>query len=93
MNSKKYELLLGRLALKYNKPISVIRKLVESQFEFIQTKTKEIDFNSIDSEEEFKEMKTNFNVKYLFTLAAYYKGIEKIKEHKLKRNETQSTSS
>jgi len=91
MNNKKYELLLGKLALKYNKPVSVIRKLVESQFEFIQIKTKEMDFSDIQNQEEFKKMKTNFNIKYLFTLAAQYKALEKIKQNKQKRDEIKGT--
>lgn len=84
MENKKYDLLINRLAMKHRKPVSVIRNMVESQFEFISNTVKNIDFNSIESKEEFQETKTNFNVKYLFSLVANYTMLKKIKENEAK---------
>jgi hypothetical protein len=86
MDNKKYDLLLNKLALKYNKPVYVIKKIVESQFEFINKKTKELDFNKVKDKEEFSKLKTNFNVKYLFTLSANYTALSKI-QSKIKKDE------
>jgi hypothetical protein len=81
-----YSLLLHKLSLKYRIPLSELKKLVESQFEFIQEKTKELDFKKIETEEEFNNIKTNFNVMYLFTLHAKYKPVEIINK-KVKQKE------
>lgn len=87
MDNKKYETMIHKLAIKYNKPPYVIKKIVESQFEFIYNTIKDLDFKSIKSKEEFDKLKKNFNVKYLFTLSANYKTLENINKRK---NESKS---
>lgn len=87
----KYTLLLHKLSLKYRIPVNELKKIVESQFEFIQDKTKELDFKKVKTEEEFNNLKKNFNIKYLFTLHAKYKPVELInkrREEYERRNET-----
>jgi len=77
-----YIILLHRLALKHKLPVLVIRRIVESQFEFIQTKTAELDFNDVKTKEEFEEIMSNFNIKYLFSLSANYNIFNQIKKQK-----------
>lgn len=80
MDSKKYDILINRLAMKYRKPSNAIRKMVESQFEFIQHQSKLIDLSKVESKEDLNEIKTNFNLKYLFSLVVSYKSLKKIKD-------------
>lgn len=83
MERDKYELLLERLAYKYDKPVKVIKKIVESQFEFIaKEQISKIDFNQINTEEEFNKLKKNFNIKYLFILNPNWKILQRIKKRK-----------
>ena len=79
-----YDLLLHKLSLKYRIPVKQLKEIVYSQFEFIQNKTKELDFSNVQTKEQFDEIKKNFNVKYLFNLSASYKSLQKIKEHETK---------
>jgi len=91
----KYSLVLHKLSLKYRIPLNDLKRLVESQFEFIQEKTKSLDFKNIETEEEFNNIKTNFNVMYLFTLHAKYKPIEiinkKVKQKEDERNKSNTS--
>lgn len=87
MDKGRYEFLIQKLALKHRKTIPEMKRIIESQFEFIATKTKELNFKELQSEEEFNELKTNFNVKYLFTLFASYNRINKLN----KKNALKST--
>lgn len=92
MSNKKYDLLIEKLAYKYNKPEKVIKKLVESQFEFIsREKMKELDLSSIDSKEEFDKTKKNFNIKYLFVLHPSWGLINKLKTKKKDGEESNKT--
>lgn len=85
----KYDVILQKVALKHKLPVTVIKKIVESQFEFINTTAKQMDFSTLTSKEEFNELKTNFTVKYLFTMFASYNMIERINN---KRNEIKCQS-
>lgn len=87
----KYTLLLHKLSLKHRIPVSELKKMVESQFEFIQEKTKELDFREVKSEEEFDKLKKNFNVKYLFTLHAKYKPVEVINKKREEYGKSNTT--
>lgn len=82
-----YNLLLNKIALEYNLPTAVVKKIVESQFEFVAEKIKELNFNDVKSEEEFNSMKTNFNIKYLFNIYPKYSVFKYIKQ-----NETRNKS-
>lgn len=93
MERDKYELLLERLAYKYNKPVKVIKNIVESQFEFIaKEQIPKLDFNSIETEEEFNKTKKNFNIKYLFILNPNWKSLQRIKKRKNGEEESSTKS-
>jgi hypothetical protein len=89
MDNQSYIIMLHKLSLKHKKPVNEIKRIIESQFEFIQETTKKLDFSKITSEEELNKLKTNFNVKYLFTLHSLWNVIKAI--NKLE-DETKSTS-
>jgi hypothetical protein len=82
-----YNLIINKLAIKYNIPTSVIKKLVESQFEFIYEKLKELDFTEVENREEFNSMKTNFNIRYLFNMYPKYEVMKHINNNRKKRKE------
>lgn len=82
MDNTKYNIIVQKIALKYNLPVTVAKKIIESQFEFINDTVKELDFKSITNKEEFDQLKTNFTVKYLFTLYANFDKITKINKRK-----------
>lgn len=84
----KYETAIQVLAEKYNKPVQVIKKIVESQYEFISQEMKNIDFNKAESQKDFDNMKKTFLVKHLFKLTPSWKVINQIRNH----NENKSTS-
>lgn len=78
----KYDIILQKVAIKHKLPVTVIKKIVESQFEFISNKAKSFDFANLKNRDEFNELKTNFTVKYLFTMFASYNMIERINNRK-----------
>ena len=87
MDNTSYTVMLHKLAIKYKRPVKEIKNIVESQFEFIADEIKQLNFKEIESEEELKKLKTNFNVRYLFTLYANWNLIRNInKSVKLKQN-------
>lgn len=87
MDNTKYNIIVQKIALKYNLPVTVAKKIIESQFEFINEIVKNLDFKQVKSKEEFDKLQTNFTVKYLFTLYASYNKIDKINK---RRNEAKT---
>lgn len=87
MDNTKYNIIVQKIALKYNLPVTVAKKIIESQFEFINETVKNLDFKQVKSKEEFDKLQTNFTVKYLFTLYASYNKIDKINK---RRNEAKN---
>lgn len=77
-----YNLIINRLSIKYRIPNKVVKKLVESQFEFISNKIKDLDFSNLENEEDLNVLKTTFNVKYLFNMYPKYKVIEHINKRR-----------
>lgn len=63
MDSNKVQLkkILKSLSLKYNMPVAEIEELVNSPYLFTHEKLKEIDIDSVNSEDEANLLKTNFN--------------------------------
>lgn len=72
------------LAEKYNLDVNVIKKIIYSQYDFIQKKTKELEFKDELSREEFDKMKTNFNIPGIGKLYASYYLYNEIQKKKKK---------
>lgn len=68
MKSKKIDNFIHSIGLKYNLSDDIVKKIVESQFEFTKKKLNEIDFSLINSEEDFENLKKIF----------YFKGLGRI---------------
>ena len=67
-------------------PKEVVIKAIESQYEFIRKKTKELHFDPNLTREEFDEMKTNFNIPCIGKLYASFYMYRKMNENARKRN-------
>ena len=67
-------------------PKEVVIKVIESQYEFIRKKTKELHFDPNLTREEFDEMKTNFNIPCIGKLYASFYMYRKMNENARKRN-------
>ena len=50
-----------------------VKEIIESQYKFVREKINELEFNENITEEEFKQIKTNFTFKYLGKLYTNYR--------------------
>ena len=66
-------------------PKEVVIKVIESQYEFIRKKTKELHFDPNLTREEFDAMKTNFNIPCIGKLYASFYMYRKMNENARKR--------
>tara|TARA_R110002049_G_scaffold231127_1_gene403374 strand:- start:20163 stop:20423 length:261 start_codon:yes stop_codon:yes gene_type:complete len=73
------------LAEKYNLDLEVIEKIIASPYDFIQKKTREMNFRDGLTREEFDKMKTNFNIPGLGKLYASFYLYNEIQKKKKKR--------
>ena len=80
----RYEQLLNKLSLKYNKPVSIIRDIVESQFEFTRKNIKEVDLNGVVDNLDLEDMKTTFRFLNIGSLAVNINSLKYINKNKKK---------
>lgn len=66
------EKVIKELALKLNKPEEVIKKAYRAYWKFIRTKAEELPLKEDLSEEEFKNLRVNFNIPNLGKLTCTY---------------------
>lgn len=76
----KVDKLIHSLGLKYNLPDDIIKKLVESPFEFTKETCNNIDFSKIKSEEDFENLKKVFMYKGFGKILINKKSLKKILE-------------
>lgn len=74
------------LAQKYGLDVEDVELMVQSPYEFIRSKTKELEFNDELTKKEFDKMKTNFNLPAIGKLYASHPLFKKIVENKKKKN-------
>jgi len=72
------------LSEKYGLDIEVIKKIISSPYDFIQKKTKELNFKDGLTRDEFDKMNKNFNIPGLGKLYASYYLYEEIQKKKKK---------
>jgi hypothetical protein len=65
INDRKLFALYHKIGLKYNLTDSEIKELAESPYEFTKEKLDQIDLDTIETEEDFNNVKTNFIYKFL----------------------------
>jgi hypothetical protein len=73
------------LSQKYSLDLADVELMVKEPYEFIREKTKELTFEDNLTKEEFKKMKTNFNLPAIGKLYASHYLYGKIQENKNKK--------
>lgn len=74
---------ITELSKKHGIDVDLMKKLISSPYEFIQQKTRRLDFKDGLTKAEFDEMKTNFNIPALgkvFASNYLYNEIQKKKK-------------
>jgi hypothetical protein len=59
------KMLIHRVGLKFNLQDSIVNKIVNSPYKFTKHTIVNMDVSSVESEEDFNELKTNFIYKYI----------------------------
>tara|TARA_R110000764_G_C10904930_1_gene371964 strand:+ start:576 stop:845 length:270 start_codon:yes stop_codon:yes gene_type:complete len=77
---------IEKISQEMSIPKEVVIKAIESQYEFIRKKTKELHFDPNLTREEFDAMKTNFNIPCIGKLYASFYMYRKMNENARKRN-------
>jgi|TARA_R110000744_G_scaffold377322_1_gene492205 hypothetical protein len=77
---------IEKISEEMSMPKEVVIKAIESQYEFIRKKTKELHFDPNLTREEFDAMKTNFNIPCIGKLYASFYMYRKMNENARKRN-------
>ena len=80
--SRANELKMIELAEKHGLTLKQVKDVIYSPYKFIREKTKELELEEGLSKEEFKKIKTNFNIPALCKLYASYYIYKKINEKK-----------
>lgn len=73
------KMLIHSIGLKYNLQDEVIRKIIASPYRFARETIKALDIRDDITEEEYNELKTNFN---LPSIGKLYSNYEVFKKHK-----------
>lgn len=79
------------VATELNIPVEVVKEAYQSYWQFIRTTIQELPLKTIETEDEFKELKTNFNVPSLGKFTCTYnrfKGVKKKLKYIQKNNGT-----
>ena len=75
-DKQKIDILLHKLSLKYGLPASVIKSIVDSPYIFADKIVRELELDNIETREELKNKKTNFNFQSLGKLYVSYPLLE-----------------
>lgn len=78
------KLLIHRVGLKYHMQDSIINKIVTSPYKFTKATIVAMDVESIITEEDFNNLKTNFIYKYIGKVYATYAVLTKHRAHSQK---------
>tara|TARA_R110000868_G_scaffold311890_2_gene572882 strand:+ start:257 stop:526 length:270 start_codon:yes stop_codon:yes gene_type:complete len=79
------EIKIKEMANKYSLDAEVVRKMISAPYDFMQKKTKELDFVDDLTREEFDKMKKNFNIPGLGKVYASYFLYNEIQKKKKKK--------
>lgn len=82
VDDKKINALIHSIGLKYGLQDEVIKKIVNSPYRFTREVITHLDFDNIETEEQFNELKTNFIYRYLFKLYTNYDKLERNRKQK-----------
>ncbi len=84
----KFKIKIKEVARKYNLPESVVEEVFNSQFKFYRDTVSSLPLKTIESEEEFNNLKTIFYFKYIgkfFTKWNKVKKLQDLTKNKIKK--------
>ena len=76
----KYSEIINQVSKELDIPIEVVDKAYRSSFEFIKNKIQSLPLKEDISEEEFSELRTNFNIPSLGKLVCTFDRMEGVKK-------------
>lgn len=85
MQDKVIKQILKEIAAEFNLTQREVQEIYESQWDFVHEKIEDIDFNDV-TEEEFDELKTNFNIPGLGKFYTTYYKLENVRERSKRAN-------
>lgn len=86
IKDKVIQRILNEAEEKFGLTQSQLEDICDSWPTFIRSKIVELDFDDIQTDEEFEELKTNFNLPYIGKLHTNFKNLEyKRKQAKIRR--------
>jgi hypothetical protein len=83
--SRADEIKVKELAEEYGIDVNIIKQMVSAPYDFIQSKTRELNFKDNLTREEFDSVKKNFNIPGIGKLYASYFLYEQIQKKKKKK--------
>lgn len=82
--NKRHEEILKELENTYNLSREEVLEIINSPFSFIRGITKNLNFETVDTEDELNSLKTNFNIPRIGKLYANIYNIKRI--HNVRKN-------
>ena len=76
----KYSEIINQVSKELDIPVEVVDKAYRSSFEFIKNKIQSLPLKEDISEEEFSELRTNFNIPSLGKLVCTFDRMEGVKK-------------
>lgn len=76
----KYSEIINQVSKELDIPVEVVDKAYRSSFEFIKNKIQSLPLKEDISEEEFSELRTNFNIPSLGKLVCTFDRVEGVKK-------------
>lgn len=80
MINTKFKFKIKEVARKHNLPESVVEEIFNSQYKFYKNTMNSLPIKTIETEEEFNELKTIFYFKYIGKFFINWNKVKKIKE-------------
>ena len=75
-----YNDIITQVSKNLNLPVSIVDKVYKSYWKFIRTTIQELPIKETMSEEDFKQLRTNFNIPSLGKLSCTYDRLRRVRE-------------
>ena len=75
-----YNDIITQVSKNLNLPVNVVDKVYKSYWKFIRTTIQELPIKETMSEEDFKQLRTNFNIPSLGKLSCTYDRLRRVRE-------------
>lgn len=87
-----YNDIITQVSKNLNLPVNIVDKVYKSYWKFIRTTIQELPIKETMSEEDFKQLRTNFNIPSLGKLSCTYDRLRRVRErYKYIRNLREKT--